>query len=375
MNYHILPKNKFNIKIEPDIKWSSPITPFISYSLIYYLNDIYNQILSINEDSNSDVDINIEHINHIINPFEFIHRNVPGCLISVSKVKPDSSVFFELMEIFQICNISDFLSLKTQINIAHITPNHSSSNYLLNMLREENMDNVLSMSFDYDLLVNMFINNEYSHKMDLLIFELNDSDYISTNVYIRNMLLILYITAKYQMNNGICIIKIDHVFYKSIIDILFIFSGLFEKMFLIKPSISNITKGDRFIICKFFDSNYVQSCNLISQLETNLIKNITEEHFDFTKIKSLITNDIPYYFLNKIEESNIVIGQQQLESYDQIINIYKNKNRDEKIESIKRNHIHKCIQWCEKNQLPHNKFIDKVNIFLTPKKKECDEVN
>ena len=205
MNYHILPKNKFNIKIEPDIKWSCSITPFISYSLIYYLNDIYNQILSINEDSNSDMDI--EHINHIINPFEFIHRNVPGCPISVSKVKPDSSVFFELMEIFQICNISDFLSLKTQINIAHITPNHSSSNYLLNMLREENMDNVLSMAFDYDLLVNMFISNEYTHKMDLFIFELNDCDYISTDVYIRNMLLILYISYFLLFIHSILFIK------------------------------------------------------------------------------------------------------------------------------------------------------------------------
>jgi hypothetical protein len=40
---------------------------------------------------------------------------------------------------------------------------------------------------------------------------------------------------------------------------------------------------------------------------------------------------------------------------------------------LKRIHIQKCIQWCEKNQLPHNKFIDKVNIFLTPKKRDSDE--
>jgi len=76
--------------------------------------------------------------------------------------------------------------------------------------------------------------------------------------------------------------------------------------------------------------------------------------------------------LNKLEESNSVIGQQQLEAYDQIINIFKNKNRDDKIETLKRNHIQKCIQWCEKNQLPHNKFIDKINIFLTTKKKEIE---
>jgi hypothetical protein len=90
-------------------------------------------------------------------------------------------------------------------------------------------------------------------------------------------------------------------------------------------------------------------------------------------INSLIDNDLPYYLLNRLEESNLVIGQQQLEAYDQIINIFKNKNREEKIENLKRSHIQKCIQWCEKNQLPHNKFIDKVNIFLTPKKNLIDE--
>jgi hypothetical protein len=68
-----------------------------------------------------------------------------------------------------------------------------------------------------------------------------------------------------------------------------------------------------------------------------------------------------------------VIGQQQLEAYDQIINIFKNKNKDEKIEVLKRNHIQKCIQWCEKNQLPHNKFVERVNIFLNAKKKEDDK--
>ena len=67
-------------------------------------------------------------------------------------------------------------------------------------------------------------------------------------------------------------------------------------------------------------------------------------------------------------EINAVIGQQQLEAYDQIINIFKSVNRDEKIDLLKRNHIQKCIQWCEKNNISHNKFIDSVNIFFKVKK-------
>jgi hypothetical protein len=86
---------------------------------------------------------------------------------------------------------------------------------------------------------------------------------------------------------------------------------------------------------------------------------------------SLLKNEIPYYFLNKLEEINTVIGQQQLEAYDQIINIFKSTNVEDKIELLKRNNIQKCIQWCEKNNLLHNKFIDTVNIFFKAKK-DCD---
>ena len=49
---------------------------------------------------------------------------------------------------------------------------------------------------------------------------------------------------------------------------------------------------------------------------------------------------------------------------DLIMNIIKNKNRDEKLENIKKSNIQKCIQWCEKFKIPHNKFLEKGNIFL-----------
>ena len=91
-------------------------------------------------------------------------------------------------------------------------------------------------------------------------------------------------------------------------------------------------------------------------------------------ILSIINYDIPSYFINKIDDINIIFGQQQLESIDQIINIMKNKNKDEKFENIKKINIQKSIIWCEKFKIPHNKFSEKVNIFL-PLKKENDDNN
>lgn len=69
---------------------------------------------------------------------------------------------------------------------------------------------------------------------------------------------------------------------------------------------------------------------------------------------------------------NIIIGQQQIESLDMIINIIKNKNREDKIETIKKTSIQKSVSWCEKYKIPHNKFYDKTNIFLPINKEIID---
>ena len=43
MNYSIIPKNNFNINLCLKLT-NEKIKPYISYSLIFYLNDVYNQL-------------------------------------------------------------------------------------------------------------------------------------------------------------------------------------------------------------------------------------------------------------------------------------------------------------------------------------------
>ena len=99
--------------------------------------------------------------------------------------------------------------------------------------------------------------------------------------------------------------------------------------------------------------------NGLQQLDTHIRPKILDNTFQHSIIHSLIKNDIPYYFSNKIEEVNAVIGQQQLEAYDQILNILKGKNKTDKVEILKRN----------------NKFCDKFNVFLNIQKKEHNMID
>jgi hypothetical protein len=374
MNYNILPRNLFNIDI--NLKFTkNQIEPCVSYSLIYYLNDSFKQICDIRQKLiENNEEITVDCINKAVNTYEFIHYIVSSSFLSTNKINSDCNIFFELMEIFQLCNINDILYSKNKLNIAHITHNCGATKYLLNMIRENNDDFVICENFEFNYLYNEFIKNKFQSKFDLMIIEFKENDYYDINNYIKNICLTLVFAINYQNNNGTIIIKIDNMFYKPIIDFLFILSSVYEKTYIIKPTISNVTKSDKYIICKMFDLNFVEKKNIINEINHKLANKLMSNEFKTLNLCSILNNNIPYYSFSKIEELNAIIGQQQLEAFDQIINIFKNKNREEKLKSLKRNHMQKCIQWCEKNQLPHNKFIDKINIFLIEKKQEIDKL-
>ena len=80
------------------------------------------------------------------------------------KVNPlsESTIFFELIEIFQTFNIGEYFLPKPKINIAQITHNNNSTNYLFNILREENEDNSMCCNFEFNNLYNMFIKNNFN---------------------------------------------------------------------------------------------------------------------------------------------------------------------------------------------------------------------
>ena len=92
---------------------------------------------------------------------------------------------------------------------------------------------------------------------------------------------------------------------------------------MVKPIISNITNGERYLICKGFNENLLNQSKLMANIDEKIILKINNELISNSCINSIIENELPYYLLNKIEESNLVIGRQQLEASDQIINIFK----------------------------------------------------
>jgi hypothetical protein len=301
-----------------------------------------------------------EYVNNIlklVHSHEYIFSFIPGTKICISKLKASSNIFYDLYEILLSLNI--FEQFTSSINALYISEKCDDMAICHNLLRKDNCDTIVNIENINNNITDVKICN-----YNFIFYEIGNKDFSNINQYVIQLLKILRIILLNQSNNGICILKIDTIFHKPIVDMLYILCSLYEKVGIIKPNTSNITNFEKYIVCSNFIlnkekkgvyNNYIISIDLfLSEYENEMNKNIT----------SVITNDIPVYFLNKIDDISIIFGQQQLETIDQIINILKNKNKDEKIEFLKKSNIQKSISWCEKYRVPYFKFSEKPNIFL-----------
>jgi hypothetical protein len=353
MSYYILPKINNQIAINATSANNEELKPYISYSLLNYFTSIKEQI-------NKNI-INANDLSHntynelikLVNPCEFIFSKVPGSKYSVSKLKPNSNLFYDFLEVCNVINVFDIYE-KMSISSLHITNNVSDTIECFEMLRENFNDTIKSYNgFDKETLNQIDNLNE---KFDFLAFEEEINELNKYFEFLSNCMLTIF---KCQKINGSCIIKIDNIFYKPVIDFLYILSSLFEKVYIFKPNTTNITSFEKYIICKNYKTNDFSRVNYYNLQQLNQINNINN-----TIVGSFLDFDISYYFLSKIDDINIILGHQQIEYLDLVLNILKNKNREDKIESYKKINILKSVAWCEKYKIPCNRFSEKVNIFL-----------
>jgi len=350
MSYYILPKNINNISVNP--KCSNEIcSSYLSYSLVNYYSHIKQQIFDMFTNDCDLSDNCFECACKLINPYEFIFSKVPGSKFSVSKLKPKTNFFYDLVEITNNLNLFDSYQIIYPIKFLHVTNNFNDSIYCFELLRDNLPDEHLYLEkFNLD-------DNKYNEiKFDFLFYETTTS-----SDYFISLIHIIIIILRNQKFSGTSIIKVGDLFHKPVVDILYLLSSLYEKVYICKPNTNNIVTFDKYIVCK----NFLHNEHSNNYLRINYLKLVIFlKKIEDKKVSSILDFHIPYFYKNKIDDINIIIGQQQIEALDQIISVYKNKNKNDKIESIKKNNIQKSVSWCEKYKIPCNKFTERTNMFL-----------
>jgi hypothetical protein len=373
MSYYILPKINIELIIDPCVHLSmDKITPYISQSLVTYLT---KTTISLNNLLTFDTTYTFKFLNQLINPYEYLFSNIPNSNISICKVKSTSKIYYDMLEIYNTLKLSDCLPEQNMTALYYGSGGSSVLEYMQSFRENYEDRNIVIEPIIYKQIITPFNNatnaqddtytpvpDDILSICDYIYFELPDKVYADTNKYILGLLKAVKFILMYQSLDGCIILKLGHTYYKPVIDILYIISSLYNKAYIIKPNTSNNIYDEKYLVCKIF--------TITSQKKTAYLDKIDKiyticyrEQYEIN-IQSIVKNEINMYFLNKMEECNIIIGQQQIDVYDQMINLVKNKNKIEKIETIRKHNIQKCINWCDKYKLPCNKFADKINIFL-----------
>ena len=125
-----------------------------------------------------------------------------------------------------------------------------------------------------------------------------------------------------------------------------------------KPNTSRFANSEKYIICKNY-KNPTPKKDLLNKFKL-IISNIRNCSY----ITQVLNFKLPNIFIQKIEEINSILGQQQLECILHTLQLLEGQNNTDKLEQLKQTNVQKCINWCSKFGIPYHKIIQQTNIFL-----------
>jgi hypothetical protein len=168
-----------------------------------------------------------------------------------------------------------------------------------------------------------------------------------SHTYMVFLLKTLAIILACQAKNGSVVIKTNMLLFKPVLDVLYVLSGKYAYMHIVRPFVS-----------EDMDSRFVIFTGLLSSSSSAVVENLissanTASSVAPNEIISSVTDcKMSHYFTNKIEECNLLIGQKYVEKHDSLVTLIKAYTNDNRVESAKNAAIARCIYWCEKNSIP-----------------------
>lgn len=301
MSCYILYKNNNIVNIDPSfsIENISNITPYISHSLFLYYHNLYEYIYNYKYGFSLNINKEVYNIS--------LYTRMNNILSKMITINQNNNISY-LFEISKY--IIDILPL-TSIEMLCISNTKEIYTDCFNKIREPSSvkDNITY----YEKITDNVMDNISKSKYDFIYIEIDNTTYSS---YIISFIKSIMVLMKSQNKNGISILKISHIFYKPIIDVIYIICSLYEEVFIAKPNKYNDTTFDKYIICKNFIINDLQ----IKQNKINYYKFfVLLNQVGNKQIKSILPYEIPYNFKCKLNEINIIFGQSMLESCNHLI--------------------------------------------------------
>lgn len=397
-NTHIITYKSITC-IKQDTKQCAKYSP----SLCKYMYNIKNKI----DNCGDKWDIYKKYTN----PYEFINTVVPTKTKAVAKHKPLSRSYYKMIEIVSFFNLCPYTSSNTFESkssksksdipirsfhlaegpggfieaLVHMRKNPNDTYIGMTILDKNNDNNIPAWKKSNQFLSenkNVHIENggdgtgnilslenlqhcydKYSSSIDIITAD-GGFDFSSNfNGQELNITQLLYGQTCYalcmQKMGGSFTLKIFDCFMEHTVDLLYILSAFYENVYITKPQTSRYANSEKYVVCKNFLFN---SCNDFYPVLRDTMEIVINSD---KPIHRFLNCDISQLFKNKIEEYNAISGQQQMETIQNTITLIYTKHKNDKMETVIKNNMTRCVKWCEKHNLNVNTFnTPSTNVFM-----------
>ena len=359
----------------------------INITMNLYINDAKSQIDSRHLDW--------DRCKKYTNSYEYIHTHVPNTKYSICKLSPLSRSFYKMIEIFKTMRFSDSLPLDNCKSfhfaegpggfieaLSYLRENSNDKYYGMTLL-DEDLSNIPGWKKSQDFLEknkNVTIWSGKSGDGDMLkaenLMECYNQHKSSCDIVTGDggfdftmdfkhqevvSLKLAFAQCAYafscQKKGGNFVLKLFDTYTQASIDILYMLASAYEKVFFFKPHTSRQANSEKYIVCKNFKLEKNKSL-ILSMYD--VINSYKDDKHPYRFLKC----NIPYNFICAVQEINAILGQSQIENITTTINIIDSCSA-ERLENLKKNHIGKCVSWCQKFKIPYNKLFQSGNLFIT----------
>ena len=154
--------------------------------------------------------------------------------------------------------------------------------------------------------------------------------------------------------NGCFICKVFDLFSISMVQILYIISCCFEKVFIYKPETSRPANSEKYLVCLYYKDN-------LSEISKNNLLNIIEKWYKISQSldedKSIIFKNIKVdnVFIQRLNEYNEKYMESQMFYLNNTIELSQTKIEKEKYYEIIQTQVNNAINWCNKYDIEINK--------------------
>tara|TARA_B110000114_G_scaffold35751_1_gene37174 strand:+ start:5145 stop:6098 length:954 start_codon:yes stop_codon:yes gene_type:complete len=309
MSFFILPTNSTIINIQP-IKNNETTTKHIGEKTISKMKQIMH--LTTNNASS----LNRNSFNMYNDLFEHIKEKL--------QLKCNNLPFFaSLHEIFESMKIRGLLDNTTSVHVVphlFITAKEYFSYFDINY---ESLEQTLNKSFDL-LILDSYkdIQHEKEHYLSIL----------------QNIRIMLKNTKK----NGYCLLRIGEINSKNIVQLLYLISTIFGKIYVMKPKTSDVVSNEKYLFCDNFTLHNREPYE-------SIIGFILDQK---TSIYNILGFEVPCIFNNKINDINLMFNEKMLEHINLSVNsmkeIRKHGELTYKMHILKRAETKITSSWCLK---------------------------